>query len=115
MFSQSWLAIKTCEQWQRHTRAYQGKCPGRNTSALAVKSGNNKMIYQDILTALADATNDLSMPYHEQRTGAATACEHFEVVIICNRHACLLIFRLFICVTVVFMHLRADAMLKQKE
>jgi len=26
---------------------------------------NNKIIYQDILTALADATNDLSMPYHE--------------------------------------------------
>jgi len=24
------------------------------------------------LTALADATNDLSMPCHEQRTGAAT-------------------------------------------
>ena len=41
--------------------------PGRrNTSALAaalgVKSGNNKIIHQDILTALADATCDLSMP-----------------------------------------------------
>jgi len=29
---------------------------------MAVKSGNNKIIYQDILSALADATNDLSMP-----------------------------------------------------
>jgi len=26
--------------------------------------------YQDIFTALADATNDLSMPCHEQLTGA---------------------------------------------
>jgi len=47
------------------------KCPGRNTfalaAALAVKSGNNtiKIIYQDMFTALADATNDLSMPCHE--------------------------------------------------
>ena len=51
---------------------------GRNTSAiaaaLAVKSGNNKIIYKDILTAFADATNDLSMPRHEQRAGAVTAC-----------------------------------------
>src|SRR6218665_1737325 len=50
---------------------------GRNTStlaaALAVKSGNNKIIYQDILTAFADATNDLCMPRNEQPTGAATA------------------------------------------
>ena len=47
--------------------------PGRNTSALAVKCVNNKIIYHYILTVLADATNDLSMPYtHEQRTGAAT-------------------------------------------
>ena len=30
--------------------------------ALAVKSSNNKIIYHDILTALAAATNDLSMP-----------------------------------------------------
>jgi len=30
-------------------------------SALAVKGGNNKIVYQDILTALADATNDLPM------------------------------------------------------
>jgi len=33
---------------QRHTRARQVKCPGRNTpaldAALAVKSGNNKII-----------------------------------------------------------------------
>src|SRR6218665_1997905 len=61
-------------QWRRHTRACQGKCPGRNTSSLAVKSGNNsKIIYQDILTALAYATKDLPMPCHEQRTGASTA------------------------------------------
>ena len=37
--------------------------------ALAVKSGNNEIIYQDILTALADETNDLSMPCHDQRAG----------------------------------------------
>ena len=46
----------------RFTRACQGKCPGRYTSAhpaaLAIKSGNNKIIYQDIWTVLADATND---------------------------------------------------------
>ena len=41
-------------------------------TALAIKSGNNKIIYQDILTALAGATNDLSMPCHEQRTGDAS-------------------------------------------
>jgi len=35
----------------------------------AVKIGNNKIIYQDILTALADATNDLR---NEQRPGATT-------------------------------------------
>jgi len=29
--------------------------------------------YQDISTAPADATNDLSMPCHEQRTGVAIA------------------------------------------
>ena len=40
-------------------------------------SGNNKIIYQDILTALADATDDLSMPCHEQRTGAVTASTTF--------------------------------------
>jgi len=39
---------------------------------MAVKSGNNKITYQNILTALADVTNDLYMPCHEQRTGAAT-------------------------------------------
>jgi len=38
-------------------------------AALAVISGNNKIIYQDILTALADATNDQPMPCHEQRPG----------------------------------------------
>ena len=58
------------KQWRRLTRAYQGKCPRINTSALAVKSGNNKIIYQDILTVLAGATNDLpTCP--EQRAGAA--------------------------------------------
>jgi len=65
------------KQWRRHTMTCQGKCPGRNTSALvaalAVKSGNNKIIYQDISTALTDATNDLSVPCHDQLTGAATA------------------------------------------
>ena len=61
------------KQWRRHTRSRQGKCPGRNISALAVKSGSSKIIYQDILTAITDATNDLPMPCHEQRTGAATA------------------------------------------
>src|SRR6218665_1403414 len=65
------------KQWRRHTMTCQGKCPGRNTSALvaalAVKSGNNKIKYQDILAALADATDDLSVPCHEHRTGAATA------------------------------------------
>jgi len=49
---------------------------GGNTSAhaatLAVKSSNNKIIYQNILTALADATNDPSMPGHEQQTAAAS-------------------------------------------
>src|SRR6218665_4949 len=56
-----------------HTRDCQGKCTGRNSSALVVKSDKNKTIYQDILTALACATNDLSVPCHKQQTGAATA------------------------------------------
>ena len=30
-------------------------------------------IKKDIVTALADATNDLSMPCHEQRSGGGTA------------------------------------------
>src|SRR6218665_2172267 len=64
-------------QQQHHTRVCKGKCPSRNTSALpatlAVKSGNTKIIHQDILNALAEETNDLSMPCHEQRTGATTA------------------------------------------
>src|SRR6218665_616342 len=64
------------EQWQSHTRTCQDKRPGRHTSAqaaaLEVKSGNNKIIYEDILTALASATNDLSMPCLEQWTGTAT-------------------------------------------
>jgi len=60
--------------WANSERPWtcQGKCPGRETSALAVKSGNNKIKCQDILTALADATNDLSVPYHELQTGATT-------------------------------------------
>jgi len=46
------------------------KCPGRNTftlaAALVVRNGNNKIIYKDILIALADAINGvLSMPCHE--------------------------------------------------
>src|SRR6218665_3050451 len=32
---------------------------------------NNKIIYQDILTTLVHETNDLSMPCHEKRAGAA--------------------------------------------
>jgi len=52
--------------------AEPGHLPERNTSALATKSGNNKIIYQDILIAVANVINDLSVPCHEQRTGAAT-------------------------------------------
>ena len=63
-------------------QACQGKCPDRNTSALAaalaVKSGNNK---QHIFIALADAINDLPMPCHEQRTGAATGNTEFSDVL----------------------------------
>jgi len=40
--------VKGEKQLRRHTRACQGKCPGRNTStlaaAMAVKRGNNKII-----------------------------------------------------------------------
>src|SRR6218665_2706967 len=55
-----------------------GATPGRArenalSATLAVKSGNNKIMYQDIATAPSDATNDLSMPCHEQRNGAAIA------------------------------------------
>ena len=54
--------------WQKYLRS---DCrPGR------FKSHNNKIIHEGILTALADATNDLSMACDEQRTGqtgAATA------------------------------------------
>src|SRR6218665_1478884 len=35
------------------------------------QSSNNNIIFQAILTALADATNDQSMPCHEPRTCAA--------------------------------------------
>src|SRR6218665_127526 len=59
---------------RRNTRACQGKCPDRNTSALAVTSVNNTIIYIIISAALADATNGLSMPCHEQRTGAVAGC-----------------------------------------
>lgn|SRR6218665_2612232 len=45
-------------------RAHRSKCPERNTvplaAALAVNSCNNKIIYLDILTAVVDATYDLS-------------------------------------------------------
>src|SRR6218665_1998889 len=52
--------------------------PESTPMALTVKSGNNKMIYQDILTALADAVIDLSMPCHVQRSGTATdPCQLF--------------------------------------
>jgi len=30
------IRCEDCYQWRRHTRAFQGKCPGRNASALAV-------------------------------------------------------------------------------
>ena len=43
-------------------RARANVLAGNNISALSVKSGNTKMIYQDILTAHANATDDLSMP-----------------------------------------------------
>jgi len=74
---------------------HQGKCPGRNTSALAaamaVKGGNNEIIYQDILTALADATNDLSMPCHEQWTGYCKLDQSpFIVILICTHDSKLL-------------------------
>jgi len=54
------------------------KCPCRNTfalaAALAVKSGNNKIINRpkDRLDKEAHATNGLSMPCHEQSIGPAT-------------------------------------------
>ena len=41
----------------------------------ALQSSNNKVIYQDILPALADATDDLSMSCHERRAGVAIAWE----------------------------------------
>jgi len=57
-------------QWQGHTRACQIKWPAEvyiRPAALVVKSRNSKILYQDNLTALADATNDLPKPCHEQR------------------------------------------------
>jgi len=57
--------------WHSQRRRYT-ICPGRNPFALAVKSGNNKIVYLDILTAFDDVTNDLSMQCREQRIGAAT-------------------------------------------
>src|SRR6218665_2869876 len=66
--------------------------PGRNAytlaAALADKSYNSKMIYQDILAALVDATNDLSMPCHWQQPGAATVCYIYLSIIIFIMHAC---------------------------
>src|SRR6218665_691254 len=66
------------------TAPHQGTCPGRNTSfqaaALAVESGDNKIIYQDILTALADATYDLSMLCRENLTGANTVPDNSREV-----------------------------------
>jgi len=63
-----------------------GATPGRTrANALAQipppwqSNVNNKIKYQDILTALADETNDLSMPCHEQRTGAATGHLIFQL------------------------------------
>jgi len=53
------------------------------------KSNNNKIIFQDILTAaLADATIDLSMsmPYHEHRPGAATASQSMWNYLISERN-----------------------------
>jgi len=45
-----------------------------------MKSGNNKILfYQDISTAFADAANDMSMPCHEQWTGAAIVDEQFNL------------------------------------
>jgi len=61
-----------------------GQMPYRNNAALvvalAVKSSNNKIIYQDILIAIAGATNALSMPCREQRTGTATAFLQFIAI-----------------------------------
>lgn len=61
-------------------QAFQVKC--LNTSALAaavaVKSCNNEVMYQDILTVLGDATNDLSKPCHDQRIGADNGAPKFD-------------------------------------
>jgi len=68
-----------------HSRACQSKCPGTSsfalTTALAVKSGNNNyyILSRYISTTLADATDDLSMPCHEQRSGAATVYASIHV------------------------------------
>ena len=56
-------------------KGVSGQMSWQNTCALAatlaVKSDNNRTIHLAIFTALAGATNDLSMSCHEQRTGAA--------------------------------------------
>jgi len=44
------------------------------------ETSGQRLGYQDILAALADATNDLSMPCHEQCTGAATEHEPMQVL-----------------------------------
>jgi len=49
-----------------------GQMPWQKYPRLGSQKGNNKMKYQDSLIVLADATNDLSTPCYEQRTGAAT-------------------------------------------
>ena len=85
--------LQPSHQWRRHTKASRDKkCPGRNSSALAValavKSGNNRIKHQDTLIAFADATIDLSMPCHEQQTGAVTTSQ--------GPHLCILPFLLFL-------------------
>ena len=79
-------------QWRRHTRACLGKCPGKNTSALAaaleVKCGNNNIICQDSLTARAHATNDLSMPCQKQRPGLCLFACVSVCVFICILSLC---------------------------
>lgn len=63
--SQFWSSGLQFKYQQQLTVAalHQGNGLGRNTTALAadlsVKSGSNKIIHQDILTALAGVTNDL--------------------------------------------------------
>src|SRR6218665_3224834 len=71
-----YLCMYVCIYMCVHVRVTPGQmpwqkylCPG---CCPAVKSGNNKIIYQHILNALADETDELPVPFHEQRTDAAT-------------------------------------------